>query len=149
MVKIFRRMCALLVSVCVVSSALCMPVMAEGDETVYYYDSSSSTLNTRTDCEIMDENTTVLADLDDTGYNGTWYYLDKDLTFNTKVQVTGRNVRLIIKDGCTLTANAGIEVDARFFYIYNSSSQDNGKIVATSTNSAGIQVKVCGMFRLL
>lgn|GEM_PF-2299883 len=141
MVKIFRRMCALLVSVCVVSSALCMPVMAEGDETVYYYDSSSSTLNTRTDCEIMDENTTVLADLDDTGYNGTWYYLDKDLTFNTKVQVTGRNVRLIIKDGCTLTANAGIEVDARFFYIYNSSSQDNGKIVATSTNSAGIQVK--------
>ena len=148
MVKKIRRVFALLVSVCVVSSALCMPVMADGDDTVYYYDSSSSTLNTRTDCVIMDENTTVLADLDETGYNGTWYYLDKDLTFDTKIQVTGKQVRLILKDGCTLTANAGIEIEATYFDLYDSSSQNNGKIVTTSADSAGILFEDGHVFKI-
>ena len=123
-----------------VSGSLCMPVLADGDPNeVTYYDSSSSTLNTRTDCVILDENNPVIADTDD-GYNGTWYYLDKDIAFDDKVQVTGTTVRLILKDGCTLTANAGIDVQATYFYVYNSSSQNNGAIVSRSQDSAGIQV---------
>ncbi|MBR5425416.1 MAG: hypothetical protein IK106_02735 [Clostridiales bacterium] len=140
MAKKCRRVFALLVSVCMVSGSLCMPVLADGDPNeVTYYDSSSSTLNTRTDCVILDENNPVIADTDD-GYNGTWYYLDKDIAFDDKVQVTGTTVRLILKDGCTLTANAGIDVQATYFYVYNSSSQNNGAIVSRSQDSAGIQV---------
>ncbi len=141
MAKKFRRVLSLLVSVCMISSALCLPVLADGDPNeVTYYDSSSSTLNTRTDCVILDENNPVIADTDDGEYNGTWYYLDKDIAFDDKVQVTGTTVRLILKDGCTLTANAGIDVQATYFYVYNSSSQNNGAIVSRSQDSAGIQV---------
>ncbi|MCR5275773.1 MAG: hypothetical protein K6E26_10510 [Clostridiales bacterium] len=132
MAKKCRRVFALLVSVCMVSGSLCMPVLADGDtlEPITYYNGYNSTTSQATDYEVLDAATTTLE-------GGKWYYLDSDITFNEKLYLSGAN--LVLKDGCTLTANAGIEVNAKSS-VYDISDQNNGKIVTTSTDSAGIQI---------
>lgn len=139
MAKKLRRISALLVSVCMVSGAMCLPVLADDVlEPISYYDSDASETWEKTEYEVLDENTTEWKD-------GTWYYLDRDITYDVKIQVSGAN--LILKDGCTLTANAGIEVDADFC-VYDTSELNKGKIVTASDDSAGIQIASDKQFKV-
>ena len=135
MAKKCRRVFALLVSVCMVSGSLCMPVLADGDtsEPITYYNTETSSTLYQSDYEVLDAATTTLE-------GGKWYYLDSDITYESKLQVSGNGtVNLILKDDCMLTANKGIEVDTDF-YVYDTSALNAGAIVATSSDSAGIQI---------
>ena len=139
MAKKLRRISALLVSVCMVSGTMCLPVLADDVlEPISYYDSEASETLEKTEYEVLDENTTEWKD-------GTWYYLDRDITYDVKIQVSGAN--LILKDGCTLTANAGIEVNADFC-VYDTSELNKGKIVTASDDSAGIQIASGKQFKV-
>ena len=78
----------------------------------------------------------------DTTWRDGWYVVDSDITANSRINVSG-NVKLILKDGFTLTASNGIHVgENQIFTIYGQSS-GTGKLVATGapggyTGSAGI-----------
>ena len=72
-----------------------------------------------------------------------WYVVNSNLTIESRITVSG-DVRLILADGCTLTASQGISVTARNSSIYNSLTiygQKNGTGALTAnggTEQAGI-----------
>ena len=74
-----------------------------------------------------------------TTWNGGWYVVNRNVTIDELVTVTG-NVRLILTDGTTLTVNGGIKVaEGNSFSVYAQSVGKNmGTLTATSENGAGI-----------
>lgn len=73
---------------------------------------------------------------DSTSWSAGWYVVDSTVTISTRITVTG-DVHLILVDGCTLTASAGITVEGTdSLTIYAQSTGDSmGKLVATATAS--------------
>ena len=74
---------------------------------------------------------TNLSSLTDNAMSGGWYVLDGSLTFGNRITVSG-NVRLILTDGMTLTAEKGIRVpEGATLRIYGQTN-DSGKLIATA-----------------
>lgn len=73
-----------------------------------------------------------------TAGEASWYVLDADVTFDERITLQG-DVRLILKDGYTLTANGGIGTkDDSSLTIYGQSG-DSGKLIASASDgNAGI-----------
>ena len=80
---------------------------------------------------------TVVTDETDTFESG-WYVVSTDTTIEDRIEVDG-TANLILCNGATLTAKAGIEVaDGKTLNIYGQSG-DSGKLIATGADkSAGI-----------
>ena len=112
--------------------------------------------NYATNYTVITENTTKLVGLPTSennwllGYVGTpeVYVLNRDVTINERITVTGY-VKLILMDGCTLTANAGItadrgqDSDSLTVFQICAQSQDYdtmGRLIAdaSGSNAAGI-----------
>ena len=65
-----------------------------------------------------------------------WYVLNSSFTYDERIVISG-NVHLILKDGCTLTANQGIRIntDATLsIYAQSEKVGTMGKLVATETH---------------
>ena len=70
-----------------------------------------------------------------TAWNGGWYVVNSNVTIGNRVTVSG-NVRLILADGASLTANGGINVaESKSFSVY-AQSDDEAKM-GTLTASGG------------
>ena len=73
--------------------------------------------------------------------NGNWYYVSSNVTVSSSIVVTG-TVNLILKDGCKLTASAGIRVaSGNTLNIY---AQTAGTGAITATGSANYQAGIGG-----
>ena len=74
---------------------------------------------------------TNLSSVTNNTLSGGWYVLDGSLTFGNRITVSG-NVRLILTDGMTLTAEKGIRVpEGATLRIYGQAN-DSGKLIATA-----------------
>ena len=74
---------------------------------------------------------TNLSSLTNDAMSDGWYVLDGTLTFGNRITVSG-NVRLILTDGMTLTAEKGIRVpEGATLRIYGQAN-DSGKLIATA-----------------
>jgi len=101
---------------------------------IYYTVSSNGeTITKHTDGQAL--NSSLTADVirnnpEDRLYSGT-YVLNESFTYDERIVIFG-NVKLILKDGCTLTAKKGIRINTdASLTIYAQSEGDNmGKIVA-------------------
>lgn len=73
---------------------------------------------------------------------GKWYYVNSDVTISSLITVNGTDenpTNLILKDGCTLNASAGISVTQSHALRVYGQHEDNGTVVSTSGyGSAGI-----------
>lgn len=112
--------------------------------TYRYYENGTWKTGTVTDY------TTVTSGMDTTWKSG-WYVVDRNVTFNSRIVVkqeadVQHTVNLILKDGCTLTANKGIEVENDSGYggslatlnIYAQSTGSNmGALIAQGEDTRG------------
>ena len=121
--------------------ALCLtllPITAlAAQDPVWYierdWDGSMVTEQTKTidTYTLMDENTVTWGE----STTGGWYVARDNVTINQRVQVQG-NVYLILTDGCTLTVNGGIQLEAgNSLTIYGQSEQTGtmGRLIASIT----------------
>lgn len=98
-------------------------------ETVSYIERSwdgtkvTATERTANDCTLLSGLT------DKTAWSSGWYAVTEDVTVEARITVTG-DVHLILKDGATLTAKKGIEVNAGSSLTIYGQSGDTGRIVA-------------------
>ena len=68
----------------------------------------------------------------DTSWSDGWYVVSGEVTISSRVAVSG-DVHLILEDGCTLTADAGIQVhDTNALTIYGQ-TEGTGKLIANVT----------------
>ena len=101
----------------------------------YSFDEDTKTLTSKEricdDYTVVTRGTNTLSD--------GWYVLDRSQSFDNRISVSG-TVNLILCDGCTLTANKGIEVaEGNTLNIFAQSEGANaGKLKATSEWSPGI-----------
>ena len=123
--------------------ALCLGLLpgtawANGDGGVAYiergWDGSAVTEQPKT----IDINTTITSDT--IQWNNGWYVAQGDVTINQRVTVIG-DVHLILTDGCTLTVNGGIQLeagDSLTIYGQSDGADTMGKLTAsiTSENTA-------------
>ena len=123
--------------------ALCLGLLpgtawANGDGGVAYiergWDGSAVTEQPKT----IDIYTTITSDT--IQWNNGWYVAQGDVTINQRVTVIG-DVHLILTDGCTLTVNGGIQLeagDSLTIYGQSDGADTMGKLTAsiTSENTA-------------
>lgn len=73
-----------------------------------------------------------------TTWNDGWYVVDGDVTIDSRVTVTG-DVKLIIKDGASLTVNGGILVPSGSTFTVYGQQNGTGNLTSIGTNgNAGI-----------
>ena len=110
-----QKWLSLLLCVAVVIMLLPATVLAaEGDVSYSYYDADSETWQTGT--KAVGDYTSVTSA--DTSWSDGWYVVSGEVTISSRVAVSG-DVHLILEDGCTLTADAGIQVhDTNALTIY-------------------------------
>lgn len=72
-----------------------------------------------------------------TAWTTGWYVVDGTVAIDSRVTVTG-DVRLILKDGASLTVNGGILVVSSNSFTVYAQSQGTGALNALSSNGAGI-----------
>ena len=99
---------------------------------VQYYDvtvTTGSRMKTITNPTAITSATTALAG--STGNAMTWFYVSGNVTCENRIVVSG-NVAIILEDGCTFTANKGIQVHSgQSLSIYAQSAGDGcGKLIA-------------------
>ncbi len=76
--------------------------------------------------------------LTDTTWSSGWYVVTGDVTIDSRINVNG-DVHLILADGATLTASAGIGVNSGNSLTIYGQESSTGKLTAAATNfSAGI-----------
>ncbi|MCD7844482.1 MAG: carbohydrate-binding domain-containing protein, partial [Oscillospiraceae bacterium] len=68
---------------------------------------------------------------DTTTWNSGWYVVDSSVTFSSRITVSG-TVYLILRDGCTLTAQLGIEVNEGNTLVIYGQSGGSGTVKATT-----------------
>ena len=83
------------------------------------------------DHQMMDTTTTALDG------SGMWYVASGELTFNSRVTVSG-DVNLLLCNDATLTANKGIVVGEGATLTIYGQSGDSGKLIAKSSDGAAI-----------
>lgn len=111
--------------------------------TYLYYENGTWKTGTVTDY------TTVTSGMDTTWESG-WYVVDRDVSFNSRIYVkqeygVPHTVNLILKDGCTLTANQGIEAEddpwsgtsSRLNIYAQSTGGDMGALIAQGPKRQG------------
>lgn len=112
----------------------------EGKVSYIYRTYNTSTNAVESATKSVTEYTTVTGDM--TTWSNGWYVVESDVTISSRITVSGNNVHLILRDGCTLTATEGITVDAgNGLTIYGQSDKDEqmGKLIAViSSTSAAI-----------
>ena len=128
-----KRLFASLLCLALCLSLLPITAMADGDGGVAYiergWDGSAVTEQPKT----IDTYTTITSDT--IQWNNGWYVAQGDVTINQRVTVIG-DVRLILRDGCTLTVNGGIQLEAgNSLTIYGQSEQAGtmGRLIASIT----------------
>ena len=137
-----KRLFASLLCLALCLSLLPITALADGDGGVEYIErgwgGSAVTEQTKTidTYTLMDENTVTWIE----STTGGWYVARDNVTINQRVQVQG-NVYLILMDGCTLTINGGIQVeagDSLTIYGQSDGADTMGKLTAsiTSENTA-------------
>lgn len=137
-----KRLFASLLCLALCLSLLPITALADGDGGVEYiergWDGSAVTEQVETidTYTLMDKNTVTWSERT----TGGWYVARDNVTINQRVQVQG-NVYLILMDGCTLTVNGGIQLEAgNSLTIYGQSdgADTMGKLTAsiTSENTA-------------
>ena len=137
-----KRLFASLLCLALCLSLLPITALADGDGGVEYIErgwgGSAVTEQTKTidTYTLMDENTVTWSESN----TGGWYVARDNVTINQRVQVQG-NVYLILMDGCTLTINGGIQVeagDSLTIYGQSDGADTMGKLTAsiTSENTA-------------
>ena len=131
---------ALLLALCVTLGLLpALTPAANAADAVTYLDATVGADNTVTFTEkTCDSCVAVASGL--TTWNAGWYVVNSDVTIASRITVTG-DVRLILANGCTLTASKGITVTgSNSLTIYAQSTGDSmGRLSATSGDSqAGI-----------
>ena len=72
-----------------------------------------------------------------TKWTSGWYVVDGSVTIGSRVTVTG-DVKLILKDGASLTVNGGFLVRTNDIFTVYAQSQGTGVLNAISSNGAGI-----------
>ena len=72
-----------------------------------------------------------------TEWTSGWYVVDGSVTIDSRVTVTG-DVKLILKDGASLTVNGGFLVRTNDIFTVYAQSQGTGVLNAISSNGAGI-----------
>ena len=124
-----QKWLSLLLCVAVVIMLLPATVLAaEGDVSYSYYDADSETWQTGT--KAVGDYTSVTSA--DTSWSDGWYVVSGEVTISSRVAVSG-DVHLILEDGCTLTADAGIQVhDTNALTIYGQ-TEGTGKLIANVT----------------
>ena len=132
-----KRLFASLLCLALCLSLLPITALADGDGGVEYIErgwgGSAVTEQTKTidTYTLMDENTVTWSE----STTGGWYVARDNVTINQRVQVQG-NVYLILMDGCTLTVNGGIQLEAgNSLTIYGQSEQAGtmGRLIASIT----------------
>lgn len=122
--KIPKRLAALFVALMLIVGMVPMTVFAQSSITYLDENGESQTLS--------DTYTSVTAS--DTTWSEGWYVVEGDVTIDSHVTVTG-DVKLILKDGVTLTVNGGINVPKdSTFTVYG---QQNGTGNLTSIGTSG------------
>lgn len=111
---------------------------ARAAETVTYvdrsYDAGSGTVKEVTKTESA---TRITASSSST-WGAGWYVVNGNVTISSRIQVSG-DVHLILADGCTLTAEEGINVAAgNSLTIYGQSKGTGALTAKSSNNGAGI-----------
>ena len=79
---------------------------------------------------------TLLENSNEDNLDDGWYVLDSNLTYGERIVISG-DVHLILKDGCTLTAEQGIRIntDATLsIYAQSVKEETMGKLVATESH---------------
>ena len=113
-----------------------LPQTAFAADTVSYLDYNNGTWTT----EQVTNYTEIKSGSTPTSWsgstNGGWYVVTGSVTINSRINVSG-NVKLILNDGCSLTAPKGITVTGNnSLTIYAQSTGDNmGKLSATGAAS--------------
>lgn len=64
---------------------------------------------------------------------GGWYVLKESFTYSERIVIYG-DVKLILKDGCTLTAQQGIRINTGATLTIYGQTEGTGKIIATETH---------------
>lgn len=142
-----KRLFALLLCLALCLSLLPITALADGDGGVAYiergWDGSAVTEQVETidTYTLMDKNTVTWSE----STTGGWYVAQGEVTIGTdddpqRVTVTG-DVHLILTDGCTLTVNGGIQLeagDSLTIYGQSDGADTMGKLTAsiTSENTA-------------
>ena len=133
-----KRLFASLLCLALCLSLLPITALADGDGGVEYiergWDGSAVTEQVKT----IDTYTTITSDT--IPWNDGWYVAQGEVTIGTdddpqRVTVTG-DVHLILTDGCTLTVNGGIQLEAGdSLTIYGQSEQAGtmGRLIASIT----------------
>lgn len=110
-----------------------------------YFNGMVNALATENGVEYLDENgkkqtanNVTVVDSSTTTWNSGWYVVKDQVNSDNRFVVSG-TVHLILADGCTLTANDGIQVEEKnTLYIYAQSASGNvGKIIAYTNYSYG------------
>ncbi len=106
-----------------------LPAVAATATNVAYLDATGNAQTCAT-ATVVESGTTT--------WNAGWYVVNADVTITSRITVSG-SVNLILADGATLTANAGVGVSSgNNFTIYGQTGQ-TGQLTATGeTNNAGI-----------
>ncbi|MGM9573840.1 MAG: beta strand repeat-containing protein, partial [Hominicoprocola sp.] len=120
-----RRIGRILLALCLCLSLL--PTVALAVNNVSYLDASGAS-------QTCDSATEVTSS--DTNWSNGWYVVNSDVTIDNRITVSG-TVHLILADGCTLTAQKGIQVQD------NDSNPNNG-----SSNALTIYGQAGGTGRL-
>ncbi len=78
---------------------------------------------------------TLLEDSDEDNLKSGWYVLNSSFSYGERIVISG-DVHLILKDGCTLTAEQGIRIntDAKLTIYAQSEGDGMGKLVATEAH---------------
>lgn len=124
-----KKITALVLSLCLLLSAVPFTVFAA--DSVDYLDESGSTLSC-SDYTVIDSSSTAMS--------GGWYVLAEDTEISSLVTITG-DVSVILKDGCTLTCSAGINVagsNSLTIYAQSTAKSTMGALVSTGTATRSV-----------
>lgn len=97
--SVMKKALSILFSIILIVSAL--PLAASANDAVSYIDENGELQSTTDYIVVTSETTTFLSG---------WYVVSSDVEISSRITVVG-SVILILADGCTLTADKGIEVD--------------------------------------
>ena len=112
----------------------CWNTKADGSGTSY---SDCSLVTAQGNMTLYAQWGVILTD-DYTDWNESTYILNSDVTMNYHVIIGISNVRLILHDGCTLTASYGIVIPAGACLTIDADGAGTGRIEATSDSHAAI-----------
>ena len=101
-----KRLFSIVLSLCMVLALMSQMAFADTVTGITYLDASGAQQTCDSATVVTGGDTTW-----GTGGQTTWYVVQDNVTINDRVTVSG-TVNLILKDGCTLNASKGIEVNS-------------------------------------